>query len=75
MSAEQYVVRQDDLMFDLILWRRYGRYGQALIEQALVLNPGVAELGTAVPVGTVLALPPMPPRTTLYTARTVALFG
>lgn len=66
-------VTGDDVMVDLLLYRRYGRPGQALLEATLELNPGIAELGPVLPIGTVVLLPDAPPA--VNPRRVVSLFG
>lgn len=44
-------------MVDLILWRRYGARGQALVGQTYRDNQNLAALGVILPVGTVIYLP------------------
>lgn len=41
---------------DAICWRALGRT-RAVTEQVLALNPGLADLGTRLPAGTVVILP------------------
>lgn len=50
----------DNLTVDLLLYRRDGRAGQKLVEAALEANPGLADLGSILPVGAVVALPDRP---------------
>lgn len=73
--AEAYTVQQLHLSLDLILWRRFGRPGQALVEQTMVANPGLAALGPILPVGTVIVLPEVSRPTTRVKAQPINLFG
>ena len=58
---------------DLILWRRFGRPGLALVEAVFDANPGLAGFGLAVPLGRVIRVPDVPaPTRTPATA--VSLF-
>lgn len=41
---------------DLICWRELGKTA-AVTEQVLALNPGLADLGTTLPGGTIVILP------------------
>lgn len=61
-------------MLDLLLWRRYGRRGQALVDDAYRLNRKLADAGVILPVGTIVLLPDLPavPRAPLR--RAVSLF-
>lgn len=44
---------------DLICWRHYGRTA-GITEQVLEANPGLADLGADLPIGTVIVLPAQP---------------
>lgn len=57
---ERLTVRGEGLLLDLILWRRHGVRGRALVEQTLSLNPGLAGLGPLLPLGTEIILPDLP---------------
>lgn len=50
-------VAQDAMTLDLLVWRAFGRQDQGLVEQTLALNPGIAGIGTIMPVGTRVVLP------------------
>lgn len=50
-------VVQDAMTLDLLVWRAFGRQDGSLVEQTLVLNPGLAALGTILPIGTTVILP------------------
>ena len=54
---ETYRVEGDVLALDGILWRRFRRETPGLVELALDLNPGLAELGGLIPRGTVVKIP------------------
>jgi phage tail protein X len=47
--------RQGDTL-DAICWRELGRT-EAVVEQALALNPGLADIGPLLPAGTEVTLP------------------
>lgn len=49
------------IVLDLLLWRRFGDKGIALVEETLALNPGLAAVGPILPAGTVVVLPEAPP--------------
>lgn len=72
--AQRYTVRQHGLMLDLILWRRYGRRGEPLVGLTLSNNPGLAELGPILPMGTVILLPDLP-KPGPFVATSVSLFS
>ena len=44
---------------DLICWRTYGRTA-GITEQVLDANPGIADLGAVLPVGTLVEIPDQP---------------
>lgn len=56
MAAVQ--VAQDGMTLDLLVWRAFGRQDQGLVEQTLALNPGIAAVGSILPIGTRVVLPP-----------------
>ncbi|PRD40865.1 phage tail protein [Phyllobacterium phragmitis] len=72
---ETVTIRGEDMTLDLILWRRFGVRGQSLVEQALEINPGLAELGPYIPLGTVVTLPDLPPEQSAPRRHVVSLFG
>jgi phage tail protein X len=45
---------------DLICWRELGTTAAGVVEQALELNPGLADAGVVIPSGTAIALPAAP---------------
>ncbi|WP_323073190.1 tail protein X [Mycetohabitans endofungorum] len=49
------ISRQGDTI-DALCWRHYGRT-DGTVEAALQANPGLAELGVILPIGTVVELP------------------
>jgi phage tail protein X len=66
-------IRGDNITLDLLLSRRFGRQGQAMVERTLELNPGVADLGVELPLGTIVLLPlPAPP--SRLVAQPISLF-
>lgn len=71
---ETITVRGEGITLDLLLWRRYGVRGRALVETALKANPGVADLGAILPLGTVVTLPDLP-TTSKATRKVVTLFS
>jgi len=69
------VVQRTRTTLDLLLWRQHGVSGQSLIEHALAANPGVADLGVELPLGTVLFLPEMAAPAPAQATRVISLFG
>lgn len=49
------IAHQGDTV-DAICWRHYGRTA-GVVEQVLDVNPGLADLGTVLPMGTAITLP------------------
>jgi phage tail protein X len=60
---ETVTVEGELLSVSLIVWRRFKRPMPGLVEAIYDLNPGLADLGTWLPVGTVFAMPIPTPRT------------
>ncbi len=59
---ESFTVRGEGLTVELVLHRKYGVRGRDLISQTLNLNPGLAGLGTILPLGTTFDIPDLPPQ-------------
>lgn len=57
---EEVIVRGEGITLDLLLWRRYGVRGQELVEATYEANPGLAKLGSHLPLGTRVMLPDLP---------------
>ncbi|MCY1377737.1 Phage Tail Protein X [compost metagenome] len=57
---DQVIAQQGDTL-DAICWRHYGRTA-GVTEAVLDANPGLAELGAVLPLGTPLNLPPQAPQ-------------
>lgn len=55
-------VAGDVVTVSLIVWRRFQRPMPGLVAQVFDTNPGLADLGHVLPVGTVFALPIPTPR-------------
>lgn len=73
--TETVTVRGEGISLDLLLWRRYGVRGQGLVEEALVLNPGLAALGPILPLRTIVTIPDLPPAASAPAVKVVSLFG
>ncbi|WP_193391515.1 tail protein X [Erythrobacter sp. SG61-1L] len=56
MAALETITSKAGEMLDQIVWRHRGRTA-ALVEQALELNPGLADLGPVLPAGIAITLP------------------
>lgn len=68
-------VQRGRTTLDLLLWRQHGAPGQALLEKALEANPGIADLGAELPIGTIVRLPDLPAVRLSSRARVIDLFG
>jgi phage tail protein X len=55
--TEVFVVDQDYTMLDSMIWRRHRRRTPGLVEKTLELNPGLADLGPILPIGTRVLIP------------------
>ena len=60
--VETVTVEGELLTVSLIVWRRFKRPMPGLVEAIHDLNPGLADLGTYIPVGTVFVMPIPTPR-------------
>lgn len=56
-KTETIVVKGDDIALDLLLWRRFQRHRAGFVERVLDANPGLADLGPILPVGTAVVVP------------------
>lgn len=72
---ETIIVRGEGITLDLILWRRHGVRGQALVADTLSISPGLAALGPILPLGTSVTIPDLPPQPTAPPVKVVSLFG
>jgi phage tail protein X len=59
---ERVTVLGEDLTVSLIVWRRFHRPMPGLVERTLDINPGLADLGHYLPLGTEFYLPIPVPR-------------
>lgn len=59
--TETYTVEGDHVSVSLMVWRRFKRPMPGLVEKIFDTNPGLADLGHYLPVGTVVTMPiPIP---------------
>lgn len=56
-SIETYVVETDGVRLSGMIWRRFRKPMPGLVERTLDLNPGLADHGPLIPVGTAVAIP------------------
>ena len=62
MMVELVTVQGDFVTVSLIVWRRFKRPMPGLVEQIHDMNPGLADMGAFLPVGTTLTMPVPVPR-------------
>ncbi|MCR6672213.1 tail protein X [Devosia ginsengisoli] len=68
-------VQRSRTTLDLLLWRQHGIVGMAMLEETLELNPGVADLGAELPIGTSVQLPDLPAPAPVQVTKVIDLFG
>ncbi|MFN4098137.1 MAG: tail protein X [Pararhodobacter sp.] len=73
--TDRLLVEGEGITLDLILWRRHGVRGRALVEATLELNPGLSGAGTVLPLGTSIEVPRLPEREAVAPRPVVSLFG
>lgn len=61
MARETLTAGQEGMTLDLLLFRRFGRDVEGLVEATLALNPGLADLGPILPLGTMVVVEPPAP--------------
>ena len=57
MTSETITVKAEGLTLDQLVWRKYRKPIPRLVEDILALNPGLAQLGPFLPIGTTVVLP------------------
>ena len=62
MIVEPLTVEGEFITVSLIVWRRFKRPMHGLVEQIFDFNPGLADLGAFLPVGTSFDMPVPTPR-------------
>jgi phage tail protein X len=72
--AETVIVRGEGLTVDLLLWRKYGVKGRALVEATFALNAGLAALGPVLPLGTSVTLADLRRRRRSTSVSRISLF-
>lgn len=56
-NIETIVVKGEAITLSLLVWRRFKRQSTGFVERVLDLNPGLADLGPIIPVGTSIRFP------------------
>jgi phage tail protein X len=72
---QSFTITRPNMTLDLLLFQAYGAAGQALLEQTLVLNPALADLGPMIPLGTTVNIPDRPASDPFRARPVVTLFG
>jgi phage tail protein X len=62
MIVEPVTVEGEFITVSLIVWRRFRRPMPGLVEEIHDINPGLADLGAFLPVGTNFNMPVLTPR-------------
>lgn len=55
--VETLTVKGDHITLDLLLWRRFRDHRSGFVERVFDMNPGLADLGAVLPVGTRVLIP------------------
>lgn len=63
MIVEPVTVQGEFITVSLVVWRRFKRPMPGLVAQVYDINPGLADLGEYLPVGTTFNMPVPTPRT------------
>jgi phage tail protein X len=75
MAIDIVKVTAERTPLDLLLWRHYRRDVPGLVEDTLARNPGLAENGVFLPIGTLVAVQtPAPDRTGRQAAPVMSLY-
>lgn len=56
-NTETIVVKGEAITLSLLVWRRFKRQNTGFVEHVLDINPGLADLGPILPVGTSIIFP------------------
>ena len=56
-NIETIVVKGEAITLSLLVWRRFKKQSTGFVERVLDLNPGLADLGPIIPVGTAIRFP------------------
>lgn len=74
MPTTVLIVEQDETPLDLLIWRRFQTEIPGLVDRTFERNPGLADLGTFLPVGTKVVVE-LPDTNSRKTRRVVRLWG
>ncbi|MBX8785235.1 tail protein X (plasmid) [Pseudochrobactrum algeriensis] len=56
-NTETVVVKGEAITLSLLVWRRFKRQSMGFVERVLDMNPGLADIGPIIPVGTSIRFP------------------
>ncbi|SFV32558.1 P2-like prophage tail protein X [Devosia crocina] len=73
--TQSFTIKREGVTLDLLLYQVHGVEGPAMLEVALGLNPGLADMGPFIPLGTTVIVPDKPARDVFRVRPTVSLFG
>lgn len=73
--TQSITIKRERMTIDLLLFQAYGAEGQALLEQTIALNPGLAAKGPEIPLGTTVFIPDRPKQDAFRVRPLVTLFG
>ncbi|WP_342361416.1 tail protein X [Terrarubrum flagellatum] len=74
MATVEITVKQDGVMLDLLLWRRFKALPDGFVEQVYEMNYGLAEKGEFLPLGTVVVAPIPDPNDVSAAQKVVSLW-
>ncbi len=60
-TYERYKIETTGIKVSLMIWRRFKKPMIGMAERIFALNPGLADLGPFLPLGTVVVIPIDPP--------------
>lgn len=72
---QQFAIKRERMTVDLLLFQVHGASGQAMLERTLEANPGLADLGVSLPLGTIVVVPDMPSSQSVPARPVVSLFS
>jgi len=74
-EVQNITIKRERMTVDLLLFQAYGAAGQGLVAATLEANPGIAEVGPILPLGTIIAIPDKPAADPFTARPVVSLFG
>lgn len=74
IPAERVTITQQGITLSSVVWRRFASPRPGLVERILALNPGLADSGVHLPVGTSFLMPVDPATVTPPAAAVISLW-